>query len=134
MNRKLIIRLGAILLLLGVVLGAFASHGLKAQLSTEQLTSFQTGVRYQFIHGIALLWLGIVSEKLISTKWVSRAAWAFLVGTIFFSGSIYLLTTRSITGLEAGAILGPTTPIGGILYILGWLAVILGTFPGRRSI
>lgn len=109
---------GGFFMLFGVVLGAFGAHALKAILTEVQLLSFNTGVRYQMIHGLALLLLGLVSGQLrISMTWVSRL---FIVGTIFFSVSIYLLVLGHSWGWNWVSLLGPVTPIGGGLLLAGW--------------
>lgn len=107
-----------------VVLGAFGAHLLKEFLSTGALASFEVGVRYQFYHGLALLFLGLVPTK---KNYFKRTALLFCVGTLLFSCSIYLLSLASMygdTGLPS--ILGPVTPVGGSLLILGWINVLIG--------
>ena len=113
---------GSVFMLLGVVLGAFGAHALKAILTESQLLSFNTGVRYQMIHGLAMLILGLVSaQSKISLLWVSRL---FIVGTLFFSVSIYLLVLGHAWGLNWVSFLGPVTPVGGSLLIAGWAVFV----------
>jgi len=98
---------------LGVVLGAFAAHGLKDVLSDPMKAIFETGVRYQFIHGLALFivaWLSSNSPPPI----VTAAGWCFVAGILLFSGSLYIL---SLTGTKAW---GAVTPIGGLAFLAGW--------------
>lgn len=116
-NRNSIIW-GSSLAVLGVVLGAFAAHILDKQLSEDELMSFQTGVRYQIYHALAILILTVLPLKniRISTK-------LFAWGTLLFSGSIYLLTLDRIMGVNFNA-LGWITPIGGLVLIAGWLQLI----------
>jgi uncharacterized membrane protein YgdD (TMEM256/DUF423 family) len=103
-----------------VLLGAFGAHGLKARIAADQLQSFETGVRYQLFHALALLILGLLVGKLDQPA-LRYAAYCFIFGTVLFSGSIYLLSTHEITGLSLWKpVLGPITPIGGTLLIAGW--------------
>lgn len=102
---------GAILCLLSVVLGAFAAHGLKSQLSEYAMSVFTTGVTYQMYHGLGLLLVGLLMKMGYPLK---ATAWLFLIGCLLFSGSLYML---ALTGLKW---FGPITPIGGTLFILGW--------------
>ncbi|HSG60425.1 MAG TPA: DUF423 domain-containing protein [Pseudomonadales bacterium] len=99
-----------------VGLGAFASHGLRGQLSDKLLNTFQTGVEYQMYHALALLAVGIVS-RLSPSFAVNVAGWLFIAGVLLFSCSLY--------GLALGGprLLGPITPIGGMCFIGGWIAL-----------
>jgi uncharacterized membrane protein YgdD (TMEM256/DUF423 family) len=116
---------GAILGCIGVILGAFGTHALKAVLTPEQLASFNTGVRYQISHAIVLLFLFLLIEK-YNSKQLKIASSLIFWGTILFSGSIYLLTLKNILALEFLKFAGPITPIGGALIISGWLFIIIG--------
>ena len=103
--------------MLSVIFGAFGAHKLKGQLSAELLQSFETGVKYQFYHAIVLLVLGFNLEfKTSIENWI---AYFFISGTILFSFSIYGLTLSSSKGKKI-KFLGPVTPIGGLLLIIGW--------------
>ena len=105
---------------LAVVLGAFGAHLLAEQLPMKQLSSYKTGVLYHFIHVIAALGvLNIVKQK--SSKALRITVILFLSGIVLFSGSIYLLATRDVIGLSNYKWLGPITPIGGVLFIAGWI-------------
>lgn len=116
MERKITIT--AILLgISAITLGAFGAHGLKKILQPEQLISFETGVRYQMYHALFLLL--IANQNLIKTKTKNTIFNLTLVGVLFFSGSIYLLSTSTITGLNL-IFLGPITPIGGVFLIASW--------------
>lgn len=116
--------LGAVLGALGIAAGAFGAHGLKAQLSPEMLTVFETGVRYHLIHALALL-----AVAWATTHWASAAihaaGWLFLVGVLLFSGSLYAMC---LTGVRA---LGAITPIGGAAFIMGWLLLAWGAWTSR---
>ena len=110
--------IGTILMGLAVILGAFGAHALSEKLSTHQLESYRTGVLYQFIHSLAILIIGVLSYHIPETR--LRGSVVLLgLGILFFSGSIYLLATAEMTGIPK-TILGPITPIGGLLFIAGW--------------
>ena len=114
---KKIISTGAILGMLAIVLGAFGAHALKKVLSIEQLTTFETGVRYQMYHALFLLFIGMMD--ILSQKVKKTIYYLVLTGVIFFSGSIYLLATNSLTSFDF-KVIGFITPIGGLLLILAW--------------
>jgi uncharacterized membrane protein YgdD (TMEM256/DUF423 family) len=116
MEKKILI-LGLILGMLSIILGAFGAHALKKVLSQESLDSFETGVRYQMYHALFLIL--IANAAFLSVKEKSILFYLVLVGVLFFSGSIYLLTTIAITGIKT-KILGPITPIGGAILIASW--------------
>ena len=103
--------------LLGVALGAFAAHALRAHLAPELLTTFEVGVRYQLAHALALL-----AVAWAHTRWpgkrVSAAGWLFVIGTLLFAGSLYAL---SLTGVRE---LGMVTPLGGVALLAGWLCLL----------
>ena len=101
-------RLGALLAFLGVGLGAFGTHGLSDVLTPERLETFETAVRYQMFHALALLALGALPAE------TRRAAWLLFAGTVIFSGSLYLLVATDISWL------GAVTPVGGLLQLAGW--------------
>lgn len=122
MSRKIIL-LATILLAIAVVLGALGAHALKAKLSPEHLESFKTGVTYQFYHGFGLLLLGICME-VFKKPGLKYVAYLFGLGILFFSGSIYLLSTTEISGLNV-LFLGPVTPLGGVLFIAGWTTAFI---------
>lgn len=110
---------------LAVVIGAFGAHALVDKIEPSSLNSYKTGVSYQFYHTLASflalsLFLKFQSKQF---KWASTC---FLIGILLFSGSIYLLTTNSITGIGLTKIWGPMTPVGGLFFILGWSFVFFG--------
>ncbi len=119
---KPVIVIGASVVLLAVLLGAFGAHALEKELTPDQLATFETGVRYQFYHGLALLFLGLYISINPAVR-LLEVVILFCMGILLFSGSIYLIATRSITGIETG-LLGPLTPIGGTLLIIGWTLLI----------
>jgi uncharacterized membrane protein YgdD (TMEM256/DUF423 family) len=113
---KIFLLFGAFYGVTAVGLGAFASHGLRGQLSDRLLSTFQTGVEYQMYHALALLGVGLLVRLWPSTA-LHVAGWLFVVGVVLFSVSLY--------GLALGGprILGPITPIGGVCFIGGWIAL-----------
>ena len=120
MNKKILITaslFGAV----AVVLGAFGAHGLKNLISADALTIWAKGVEYQFYHTFALLFLSQLKES----KWTNMAYRFFSFGILFFSGSLYLLATRTITEISFVNFIGPITPIGGLLFIIGWIMLLL---------
>ncbi|MDK2772541.1 MAG: DUF423 domain-containing protein [Flavobacterium sp.] len=116
MEKKIIIT-ALILGMISIILGAFGAHALKKVLQPEQLTSFETGVRYQMYHALFLLF--IATTNMIALKEKAIVFYLALVGVILFSGSIYLLSTSTISGLKL-RFLGPVTPLGGLLLIGSW--------------
>ena len=114
---------GAAFGLLGVALGAFGAHALKETLAPDMLANFETGVRYQMYHAMALL-----AVAWAVTRWpgglTTAAGWLFVAGIVIFSGSLYLL---SITGVRW---LGAITPIGGVAMIAGWVCLIVAALRG----
>ena len=120
MNKRILIS-AAILAIIAIVLGAFGAHKLKELLPTESLNSFETGVRYQIYHVFLLLFLGLFSEIKNNTKKIIYRL--TIIGTLFFSGSIYLLSTSIITSIDFSSI-GFVTPIGGTLLIIAWFFLL----------
>ncbi|MFT6998325.1 MAG: uncharacterized membrane protein YgdD (TMEM256/DUF423 family) [Cryomorphaceae bacterium] len=120
--QKSIIAIGAFSMAMAVILGALGAHALEALISPEQLESFKTGVRYQAWHSLALIILGFSGKQFLDNKSFKVLSSLFIVGIIFFSISIYLLSARDLLGIESWkSFLGPITPLGGLLLILGWL-------------
>lgn len=120
MERK-IISSALILGITAIILGAFGAHALKKELTEEALVTFETGVKYQMYHALFLLFLG--TTALVSDVVKKKVFQLVVVGVVFFSGSIYVLATRTITGIDFRP-LGIVTPIGGTLLILGWTALL----------
>lgn len=116
MERK-ITGIAALMGMLAIILGAFGAHALKKYLSVEQLSSFETGVKYQMYHALFLLFLGLKNSL---PEKIKKTVFQLVVfGVIFFSGSIYLLSTKPISGIDFKFI-GIVTPIGGALLIVAW--------------
>jgi uncharacterized membrane protein YgdD (TMEM256/DUF423 family) len=112
---------GALAGFIGVALGAFGAHGLRSRLSAEMLAVFETGVRYQMYHAMAILIVAFAVARL--DGWLIRAAgWLFAVGIVLFSGSLYVLALTGITTL------GAVTPLGGLVFLVGWAALVIAAF------
>lgn len=120
---------GALLGSLAVAAGAFGAHGLKSVLSEESLVVYETAVRYQMYHAVALITCGLIGmlHPVANHRRVTLAGWLFLIGTALFSGSLYVL---AISGLRW---IGAFTPFGGIAFICGWLAMGLSLWKRRRE-
>lgn len=118
MERHIIwIIIGSALAALAIAIGAFGAHGLKSRVSADDLVIFETGVRYQMYHSLALILLGLIGVNFQSNI-VQLPAILFLAGIIIFSGTLYLIP---LTGLRW---FGAITPIGGTALILGWIVLI----------
>jgi uncharacterized membrane protein YgdD (TMEM256/DUF423 family) len=122
--QKTFLIIGAIFGALGVALGAFAAHGLKNIADPDTVDVFQKGVTYQFYHAFALLAVGILYVQFPS-PWLLRSGWCLTIGTILFSGSLYVLTMLKINGGALG-LAGIVTPVGGLSLIAGWLFLLIG--------
>ena len=115
--------LGSLSGFLAVALGAFASHALKNRLDADLLAVFETGVRYQMYHALALLAVGWACTRWPGTA-VTASGWLFVAGTLLFSASLYALT---LTGARW---LGMITPFGGLAFLAGWLCLAWGAWKG----
>ena len=118
---KKIISTGAVFGMIAIILGAFGAHSLKKVLTLEELSTFETGVKYQMYHALFLVFIGLAS---ISQKAKKTIYFLVVFGVIFFSGSIYLLATNSLTTFDF-KIIGFVTPIGGLLLISAWGVLFL---------
>ena len=116
MDRK-IISIASLLGMVAIILGAFGAHALKKQLSVDELATFETGVKYQMYHALFLLFLGV--NSILDVKIKKTICRLVIFGVVFFSGSIYLLATKTITGIDF-KLIGIITPIGGTLLIAAW--------------
>jgi uncharacterized membrane protein YgdD (TMEM256/DUF423 family) len=115
---RLFLMTGALSAGLSVAAGAFGAHALRARVEPRLLEVFETGARYQMYHALALLVVAWVAGRAPSTM-ATSAGWLFVAGTVVFSGSLYAMT---FTGIRA---LGAITPIGGVCFIAGWIALAL---------
>ena len=122
---RLFLLSGSVFGFLSVALGAFAAHALKEKLDAYSLGVFQTGVQYQFFHALALLLVGLLSHT-VNPEGFKAAGFSFLFGIVVFSGSLYLL---AFTGVKW---LGAITPIGGLGFLVGWVALFLSVLKNVR--
>jgi uncharacterized membrane protein YgdD (TMEM256/DUF423 family) len=111
--------IGALAGFLGVGLGAFGAHGLRTRLSPEMLAVFETGVRYQMYHALALLLTAAAIGRIGGARLLVIAGWFFVGGIVLFSGSLYAL---ALTGIS---ILGAVTPLGGVAFLVGWACLAI---------
>ncbi len=123
MQRKILFW-GVCLACLSVIFGAFGAHALKNIVPTEKVEIFETGVRYQFMHAFALILLSFYIQQNNSSeqylKKLRGSANFFLLGILCFSGSLYLLTFQTLCSFSYAKVVGPITPLGGLLFLLGW--------------
>jgi len=121
----------------GVALGALGAHVLKQKmqegiLTIDQLNAFDTGTKYQLMHAIVLFILAYINrDKKI--KLYTIASYLMVIGVLFFSGSIYMLSTQNISGIHAGFIFGPITPLGGLLLIAAWICITIQALKPNES-
>lgn len=119
MTRRLALICGSILGGLSVATGAFGAHMLKDSMTPHLLAVFETAVRYQMYHALALLLTGLAMTP-ASSQVFQKAAWGFLVGILLFSGSLYGVSLLGVRWL------GAVTPLGGTAFILGWVCLTIG--------
>jgi uncharacterized membrane protein YgdD (TMEM256/DUF423 family) len=115
-----------------VALGALGAHWLKNQLPSglitpDQIIGFDTAVKYQMYHTLAMLLVVLLSAH-IQSKYFKWAYNSFFIGILLFSGSLYFLCTRNLYGADFLKILGPVTPLGGLFFIAGWIFLVLPSF------
>lgn len=120
---KNMIATAAFLAAVSIAMGAFGAHGLKNLVDEKAIQIYETGIRYQMYHVLAILILGIAT--VIPEKIKKRVFWFFIFGIILFSGSIYLLALNAILPFDA-KIIGIVTPIGGLMFIIGWILLGYG--------
>jgi uncharacterized membrane protein YgdD (TMEM256/DUF423 family) len=118
---KTFLFVGAVMGFVGVSLGAFGAHGLRARLSPEMLAVFETGVRYHMYHALALVGTAAFMTRL-DGRAATLAGWFFTAGIFIFSGSLYALALTGVT------ILGAITPIGGLAFLAGWICLAVAAF------
>ncbi len=122
---KTFLRVAALLGAVTVALGAFGAHTLKGLVSDSAVNTFDTGVRYQFYHVFAIIIVAILYNQ-FSNKWLTWAGKLFIGGIILFSGSLYVLTFYAATVQPGIGWIGAITPIGGLLFIAGWICLFIG--------
>lgn len=119
---KIFLISGSVLGGLSVAIGAFGAHALKTILeANNRLETFETGVKYQFYHALALILLGLIMQKFDDKAFI-WAGYSYLIGILIFSGSLYIL---SLTGIGKW---GAVTPLGGVAFILGWILLAVGLY------
>lgn len=123
--QKSFLIIGTLLAGLSVALGAFGAHGLKKIVSPENVAVYQTGVQYQMYHALALILVGILSEKFLSA-FVTYAGVLFVTGIVLFSGSLYLIVSLYAMNKDIPKTVGILTPIGGMFFIIGWICFLIG--------
>lgn len=126
MNPKPLLTIG-LLGAIAVALGALGAHALKNQLpsgliTVDQLNGFDTAVKYQMYHTLAMLGVVLLKQH-FNARMLNVAYQLFFWGIILFSGSLYFLCTRNLSGMEGLRVLGPVTPLGGLLFVAGWLCL-----------
>ena len=131
MNHKTAFITASIFALTAVMLGAFATHGLKAHLTPSQVSTFETGAHYQFMHAVGLFIIGLLMHH-NGSKLLRRAALIMTIGVILFSGSLYLLSCRTVFGIESWTWLGPITPLGGLAFMTAWLFVLIAVWRDKQ--
>jgi len=122
--QKIFLIIGSLLAGLAVALGAFGAHGLKKVVSAENVAIYQTGVQYQMYHALALIFVGILSERILNSS-LSYAGVLFVAGVVFFSGSLYLIVSLNAMNKSVPTAVGILTPIGGLFFILGWICFLV---------
>lgn len=125
MNKKIVLT-ASFLGLIAVILGAFGTHGLEDKISERHQDTWDTAVEYQFYHTFAILFLSTFSRA--NNSYINFSFYSFLIGIVFFCGSLYLLSTNSLTGFVNPSLVGPITPLGGLFFILGWASFFVATF------
>lgn len=120
---------------MAVSLGAMGAHFLKSKLETGLITetnlqTFETAVKYQIYHSISILILVLLADR-FKDRIFQKAGYCFMLGIVFFSGSLYLLSTSNLLGLSSVRWLGPVTPIGGLFFITGWILLGVAGFKKR---
>jgi uncharacterized membrane protein YgdD (TMEM256/DUF423 family) len=128
MKSTTIVRVAAVSGALAVALGALGAHALKPLIAEHRLVYYEKAVYYQFVHTLALLAVALLMTKLGVSAQLKWAAWAFILGILCFSGSLYLLSVIEVMPTLPTGILGPLTPLGGICFIVGWVLLFISTF------
>jgi uncharacterized membrane protein YgdD (TMEM256/DUF423 family) len=129
--QKIFLVLGTVLAGLAVALGAFGAHGLKKLVGPETVSSYQTGVQYQMYHAFALILVGILIDRWMNSQYLHTAGWLFAGGILLFSGSLYFLASLKAMDKVGLTGVGLITPIGGLLFIAGWIFVLLAILKNK---
>lgn len=128
MNKQIIIT-ASVFGMLAVIAGAFGAHGLQGSLSQRNMEVWHTAVQYQFYHVFALLFLSTFAR--FKNKLIALSYYFFTLGILLFCGSLYLLACRDLLNWGWLQVMGPITPIGGLLFIIGWLTLGLAAFRNK---
>ncbi len=123
-NTGAMVAYGALFAGIGVALGAFAAHGLRSRLPADALSVFETAVRYQMYHALALLAVAFAITRWPGAALPAAAGWLFVAGIVIFSGSLYLLA------LTGAGWWGAITPLGGLAFIAGWICLLIAAWRG----
>jgi uncharacterized membrane protein YgdD (TMEM256/DUF423 family) len=121
MMERTFVVLGAGSAFIAVAAGAFGAHGLKGTLGADMLAVFEVGVRYQMVHALALIAVAWLQSRWPSAL-VTASGWLFVIGTVLFSGSLYMLSVSGVRGL------GAITPFGGVAFLAGWACMAWGVW------
>lgn len=128
MNKQIILT-ASLFGVIAVILGAFGAHGLEGKITERHLDTWKTANEYQFYHSLALLFLSTFSRAKSQSIKVSYIM--FTLGILLFSGSLYVLSTRNLLGIEQLSFIGPITPLGGVCFIIGWIALFIAALKHR---
>ena len=135
MNDRFFSRLAGIAALFsgfGVIMGAFGAHALKSRIPPESLEVLKTGVLYLFIHSLACLLVSSLGRIQGKNRLLKLAGVAFIIGIILFSGSLFIISTKAVTGIDIG-FFGVLTPMGGLCFIVGWVSLSVWGLQALRS-
>ena len=130
MKKKIIIT-ASVFGVLAVIAGAFGAHGLEGLLSPKNMEVWHTAVQYQFYHVFALLFLSTLSR--FKTRLIGHCYYLFTIGIVLFSGSLYLLACNDLLDWSWIPVAGPITPIGGLLFIAGWVMLGIAALRNKLS-
>lgn len=125
-TRRFLLGAAALILLLATLLGAYGTHGLRDSLTAAAWEAYETAIAYQFYHGLGILGVTLVAQRYPESRLIALSGWLLLAGVILFCGSIYAMTFGAPSGV------GSIAPLGGIAFMLGWLALAVG-LAGLRS-
>lgn len=128
MNPRKVLVIAALFAALAVILGALGAHGLQRKvedgmLTPDALENFKTATEYHFFHALAIMIIALIPKEIMPTNKIPVIL--FSSGILLFSGSIYLLATYPVLGIAKPSFLGPVTPVGGLLFIAGWITIII---------
>ena len=128
---KSFLRTASLLGALAVALGAFGAHSLKGRITDTAINTFETGVRYQFYHVLALIMLAILYKE-FKNKWIALSGNLFVLGIVLFSGSLYALTFLQLAATSGLSWMGVITPFGGLAFIAGWFCLLIGVIKTKK--